>query len=57
MEDIKKCQKCNKKMRVIKNDFKLRKFCKKCHFENEKEWEFKTFMSSFTKTTEKVLCV
>jgi hypothetical protein len=49
MEDIKKCQKCNKKIRAIKNDFKSRKFCKKCHFENEKEWEFKTFMTHYNK--------
>ena len=30
---IRYCKKCNKKMRVIKNDFIKRQFCKKCHFE------------------------
>lgn len=46
MESIRKCLKCNKKMRTIKNDFKLRKYCKKCHFENEKEWEYKEFIKT-----------
>ena len=41
---IRCCSKCNKKMRVIKNDFLQRKYCKKCHFENDKEWQLKQFI-------------
>ena len=29
---VRHCKNCNKKMRVIKNDFLNRSCCKKCHF-------------------------
>ena len=44
MDSLRICLKCNKKMRVIKNDFKLRKYCKKCHFENEEDIKIKSLM-------------
>ena len=41
------CEKCYKKIRPLKNrDFSKRKFCLKCHKENDKEWQYKEFIKS-----------
>jgi hypothetical protein len=42
--NVRYCNKCNKKMRNIKNDFNGREFCKKCYFENEQDRRFKNFL-------------
>jgi hypothetical protein len=42
-----KCLKCNKKMKVIKNDFNNRKYCKKCYFNNKLEFQYKWMLEDF----------
>ena len=43
------CLKCNKKMKIIKRDFKGRKYCKKCFLENINEWLLKEFIKDLNK--------
>ena len=45
---IRKCNRCNKKMRDIKHDFAERRYCKKCHKQNTLDMQLKEMLISLS---------